>query len=334
MNTAIIASTDVAQRIELARWAWLDAKSKRTGSARTARLEPGPDGVPRWHGEYATTLDHFRQSVQLAGLDLDGDPSALALLAQSWAGQSWAGDDRQIAATTYNQRLAIVSSFYIYARRHQLLTLDNPIDHVERRPVQAYAHARALSAALVRDVLGGIDRSTLRGQRDYTLLSVALATGRRASELAGLRRCDIQQAGDQVTLTWRRCKGGKVMHDDLAPAVGRVLLDYLQQAHAQPLDKLPPDAAVWISTSRQNIGAAISTQAIGDICQRHLGTSKIHTLRHTFAHGMRQAGADVRDIQKQLGHESSAVTDKYLRTLESAHNPHAQALAGLFGIGT
>lgn len=156
-----ITPTDARQRIELARWAWLDTKSKQTGSAHTAQLTHDADGRPVWRGAYAAILDHFRRTVQRAGLDLDGDPSALALLAQSWAGSSWTGGGRVIAAATYNQRLAIVASFYTYARRHQLLIGDNPIDRVERRPVQVYATARALDAPTARGLLSHIDRTTL-----------------------------------------------------------------------------------------------------------------------------------------------------------------------------
>lgn len=327
----VISPTDARERIELARWAWLDAKSKRTGSTRTAQLTYDADGRPVWRGEYVATLDHFRRTVQQAGLDLDGDPAALALLAQAWAGSSWTGTARVIAAATYNQRLAVVASFYTYARRHQLLG-DNPIDLVERRPVQSYATARALESHTARSLLSHIDRTTVQGARDYALLTVGMSTGRRAAELAGLRWRDVQVSGGRVTLHWMRTKGGKQVRDALSTKVSAALLQYLQLAYGAELGSLAPDAPIWRSTSRQNPGAAITTQAIGDICQRHLGTSKIHTLRHTFAHAMLKAGGTVRDVQERLGHADSATTERYLQALLSAENPYADALADLFGI--
>ena len=54
--------------VELAIGAWLDAKSKRSGSVKTARA-------------YQDTLSAFRKLLQAQGLDLDGHTSAVALLA-------------------------------------------------------------------------------------------------------------------------------------------------------------------------------------------------------------------------------------------------------------
>ena len=90
----------------------------------------------------------------------------------------------EVSPATYNQRLAILSSFYGYARRQGLLTGENPIGRVERRPVHLYGDASALAYKEVKNNLAAIDRSQPVGKRDYALLSVALQTGRRLSELA------------------------------------------------------------------------------------------------------------------------------------------------------
>lgn len=159
-----------------------------------------------------------------------------------------------------------------------------------------------------------------------------MSTGRRAAELAGLRWRDVHVSQGRVTLHWARTKGGKQVRDTLSARVSAALLQYLQLAYGAQLGSLAPDAPIWRSTSRQNPGAAITTQAIGDICQRHLGTSKIHTLRHTFAQAMLTAGGTVRDVQERLGHADSATTERYLQALQSADNPYADALADLFGV--
>ena len=94
----------------------------------------------------------------------------------------------------------------------------------------------------------------------------------------------------------------------------------------------PFNAPIWLSFSLRNKGKAISIQAITDICEKHLGTSKVHALRHTFARAMEDSGAKVSDIQARLGHESLATTGRYLATLKRAENEHADNLAKLFGI--
>src|SRR5215218_6224562 len=94
--------------VTLALAAWLDAKAGRSQSAET-------------RVKYRSTLESFRAATRTAGLDLDADPDALGLLAQAWAGAS------APAAATYNQRLAIVSSFYTFAHKRALLRMANPI---------------------------------------------------------------------------------------------------------------------------------------------------------------------------------------------------------------
>jgi integrase len=67
----------------------------------------------------------------------------------------------------------------------------------------------------------------------------------------------------------------------------------------------------------------LGTQAIGDICKKYLGTSKVHTTRHTGTLLRLKAGATVQDIKKQLGHDSLATTDYYVEILLQGPDKHA-----------
>ncbi len=241
--------------------------------------------------------------------------------------------ENKVSPATYNQRLAILSSFYSYARRQGLLTGENPIGRVERRPVHIYGDASALAYKEVKSNLAAIDRTQPVGKRDYALLSVALQTGRRLSELASLRRSNLKFDGATITIHWHRTKGGKAMSDRLPQPLSRALAEWLSSYYGnQQLSSLPQDAPVWVSLSRQNKGAAMGIQTIADICEKRLGTSKVHSLRHTFARGMEDAGAKVSVIQARLGHTSLATTGRYLAALRQAENEHAEALSTLFGI--
>jgi integrase/recombinase XerC len=287
--------------------AWLDAKHQRSHSTKTERA-------------YRDTLTGFRAALLGVGLDLDGPPQTIALAAQGWVGR----DDPKPA--TYNQRLAILSSFYTYAMKRGVLHA-NPADTLDRAKVQAYAGAQGLDHIEVDRRMQAIDRTTLQGKRDYALLSVALVTGRRVKELANLRWGDAEQRGAKVTLTFQRTKGGKVMRDTLPIAVSRALLAYLHAQHGAALGTLASDTPIWISARNR----ALAVNSIALVCEKHLGTSRVHTLRHTFAREMEAAGAKVSDIQARLGHESLATTGRYLAALKQAENAHADALAERFG---
>jgi integrase len=119
------------------------------------------------------------------------------------------------------------------------------------------------------------------------------------------------------------------MSDRLPLKVSTALLDYLHAVYGVDLTGLAPDAPVWISVSPRNRGQAIGIQTIADICDKHLGTGKVHSLRHTFARMMEDAGAKVSDIQSRLGHESLATTGRYLAALRRAENPFADELLDL-----
>lgn len=302
-----------AGSIDLAIAAWIEAKAGRSGSDRTRRA-------------YADTLSSFRQALRAARLELDSAPAAVALAAQGWAGQG------RPSPATYNQRLAILSSFFAFAAQQGLLAGENPIGRVERRRVQRYATARALPLEEVRRRLLAIDRSSAEGQRDYCLLAVGLQTGRRVAELAGLRWGDVEITGAQITLTWARTKGGKVMRDTLPAGLSRSLAEYLRAVYGGGLRGLGRDAAVWVSFSGRNAGAAIGITTVRRLCEEHLGTSKVHSLRHTFARTLEETGAKLSEIQARLGHANAATTGIYVSALRSNENPHAEALAQLLGL--
>ena len=95
----------------------------------------------------------------------------------------------------------------------------------------------------------------------------------------------------------------------------------------------PPDAPLWVSLATNGTRSKrLSTRAIEQICQERLGTGKAHVLWHSFARALEDAGAKVSEIQARLGHESLAMTGRYLAALRADENPHADALAALFGL--
>lgn len=302
--------------------AWLHAKSGRSGSLKT-------------QATYHDTIAQFRNALAPAGLDLDADPRAVALAAQGWAAQRALGSrgSGDVSPSTYNQRLAVLSSFYKYAKKLGLFTSENPIDRVERRSVQAYASAAPIDKLTLRARLKAISRDDQAGQRDYALLAIYVNTGRRLSEVAALRWSDIHQASDRVTLYFRHAKGGKVMSDTLPPGISKALMTWLTTCYGAQLNQLTPEQPIWVSRSTNGTaGAALSIRAVAAICADRLGVSKVHALRHTFAHMMEDAGAKTSEIQARLGHSSMATTGRYLAALRAAENPYADTLAQQLGL--
>lgn len=296
--------------------------------------------------EYGRTLVDFRQEVQHAGLDLDaGDEAALGLLAQAWAARPHS-DGRPVANATHNRRLAIMSSFYTYARRFGLKRqgseerVTNPIDLVKRRRVRTYANARPLDRDDVVARLQAIDRRFIVGKRDFALLLVALNTGRRLNELASMRWGHIQfvNGGKVARVTWPHTKGDKTMFNDLDPEVTSAFTEWMYAAYGTEIGRLDASAPIWLPLAYRRLPPRaayrpMAHDAIRYLYMKRLGTSKVHTSRHTFAKGMVEVGATVLEIQEQLGHERLDTTQGYLKFLTSGTNRHAGKLATYFGIG-
>ena len=297
--------------------AWLDAKKGRSGSTKTEMA-------------YRDTLNDFRNLLRSTGRDLDADASILAPLAQGWA-RICKREGEAVSAATYNQRLAVLSSFYQYAIKHEVLA-DNPIKRVERHTGSDKNAAHYLSPTRVKNGLKKIDRSTLEGKRDYALLSLALATGRRVSELANLRYGHIQKQGETALIIWERCKGGKKMTDTLETKATKVLYDYLYALYGKDLYQAAKESPVWVSFSDRNKGEPISTRTLQRICEKYLGTSKFHATRHTWAVTMHDSGATLVEIGKGLGHSNLKTTSDYLDKQLGNVNKYASTLEDLFGI--
>ncbi len=287
---------------------------------------------------YQETMQSFRDALQAEGLDIDGAPGDIIRIARAWAvaRSEQAKRTGPVSPATYNNRLAIISSFYAYLNAQAKLhdtTYPNPIEAIEKPKVQAYAEAAPLDADAVFDRLLSIDRTTITGKRDYALLAIGLQTGRRASELVGLRMRHVKFSGKKITLHFDHCKGGKKMRDTLDPDTTAVFLDYLHAVYGADLLQVDNDAPVWKSLSRQNKDQPISIHTLIDICEKYLETSKIHALRHTFAVEMIEAGAPITELQHRLGHENITTTSIYTKRLRSADNPYATRLSSRFGIG-
>src|SRR6266508_5688617 len=125
------ASPDRATLRELAVASWLAEKAELSQSGETKRA-------------YDAMMTRFRQTLALAGLDLDAEYRQVALVAQAFAAA------RRVKAATHHRRLAILSSFYTHAIERGLLDPPNPIDTIRRRRVQPYRGARALDTGFVR----------------------------------------------------------------------------------------------------------------------------------------------------------------------------------------
>ena len=302
-------------------------------------------GSDKTNEAYREIVASFR-SFLAPQLDLLSNPIDIARIAPIWAstrlparlkndGTPNKRHQGEISNSTYDQRLAILSSWYTFVQEVYKLDIPNPIKDVARRNVQAYAEVLPIEPDVIETGLESINRNHL-GLRNYALLAVALATGRRASELVGLYGEDVQIMGKgkgaRVLLRFH-CKGGKVEYNKLDEETSIVFLEYLHSHFGKRLLTIAPDAPIWVSYSKQNGGEKIGVQTLSIICREAFGTSKNHALRHTFAEGEVRLGAPITDLAAALGHTDIKITQRYVKGLyKRAENPLGSKLVARFGI--
>ena len=180
---------------------------------------------------------------------------------------------------------------------------------------------------------------TFPGARDGAILEIFYGIGIRISELVGLTPNDLKLEQRNVRVLG---KGRKERILPLGRKTAAVLKSYLEfRAEHIKNKKLDPHPSGLFLNQR---GQAISVRGVRKIISQYIRTNNFsknispHSLRHTFATHMLEAGADLRTIQEMLGHASLSTTQKYTHltidrlteTYDKAH-PRARKKSGTSG---
>jgi site-specific recombinase XerD len=282
---------------------------------------------------YEMAMNYFRQHLQARNLDVFSDLHSVSVVASEYARTSYDRRGRvrdgKLSENTINQRLAILSSFYIFCHKFEPRIL-NPVELCKREKRNTHDAAPHLENTEVETALKSIARDTLKGKRDYALLLLAFTTGRRAAELTALVWGDLRITGKSIKVTWQHCKGNKTMQDILGEGTRDALIEYVTAFYGS--QELASDTPIFVSLSHNHYGQVMTTQAVADVCRKFIGTSKIHTTRHTFAVNSEIAGASLSEIGERLGHSSLKTTSDYMKRLHSAENKHIKKLESLYGL--
>ncbi len=164
--------------------------------------------------------------------------------------------------------------------------------------------------------------------RDRALLETLYSAGLRVSELCGMDWRDIDWNKREVTVTG---KGNKTRVCPLGQYALEALLEY-QHHYENHWEKKPEGPApVFLSMWGRRLNQRTIPRTIRKWC-RAAGIKCInpHAFRHSCASHMLNGGADIRVIQKLLGHASITTTEIYtqvtMRTLKATHsNTHPRA---------
>jgi integrase/recombinase XerC len=148
--------------------------------------------------------------------------------------------------------------------------------------------------------------------RDLAIVELFYSSGLRLSELTGLNLLDLDLLSDQVKV---RGKGGKERLVPLGRRASRALLSYLDTRESVARRPGSDRAAVFLNPRGRRLGQR-SVQRLVHRALDSVGGDglRTHSLRHTFATHLLDAGADLRAVQELLGHASLSTTQIYTHT--------------------
>jgi len=265
----------------------------------------------------ASHRDTFRLLLRFAQKRLKKAPSELTIddLDAPFVGSflEYLEGERGNGARSRNVRLAAIHSFFKYVALEEpscsglaQRILAMPNKRFRRKPVEF------LTRPEIEALLAAPDQSTWGGQRDRTLLLLAIQTGLRVSELVGLRCSDIVLGtGSHVRCTG---KGRKERCTPLRKETVVALRAWLRQRSGDSSEPLFPNAR----------GGPLSRDGVEYLLAKHVASAtkqcpalkkkkvSAHVLRHTTAMEMLEHGVDRSVIALWLGHEKVETTQMYL----------------------
>jgi integrase/recombinase XerD len=263
-------------------------------------------------GSARNTLEAYRRDLDLLAASLHGCPIERASSRDIRAflvGLSAAG----MAPRTAARRLSALRQFYRYLFVEGLRD-DDPTAGIDS-PRQGRALPKVLSEAEVERLLRAARaREGEDGLRLLALLELLYATGLRVSELVGLP-CSAVARDPRVLIV--RGKGGR---ERMVP-LGEPAREALARYRAARGARKGAAESRWLFPSRGRSGHLTRhrvAQLLKELAaEAGLDPAKVspHVLRHAFASHLLDHGADLRTVQKMLGHADISTTQIYTHVL-------------------
>jgi integrase/recombinase XerD len=285
----------------------VDAEAERLLQAYLEHLRTS--GYSRGMASHARAVlprlfDHLRQEG-VRDVRAAREASLVSFLRRMRKWRSRSGD--LVTPWTVFGYLTCVRAFFAFLEKKGLVLANPARELLLARPQRL---PRALSEEDARRLMAAPPYWGAVGPRDRAILEVLYGTGIRVGECVRLDLQDVALQERQLLV-----RNGKGKKDRVVPLVGQALAAlerYLREVrHALVRD--PREQAVFLSA----IGTRLSPVTLQYQVRRYakaLGVrANPHVLRHSCATHLLRHGADVRQIQRLLGHRALETTALYLK---------------------
>jgi site-specific recombinase XerD len=207
------------------------------------------------------------------------------------------------APASLARRLSAVASWYNYLVQEDVVDR-SPLAHVSRPPVSDESTTRCLTREQAKSMT---DCATDLGPRDEAVIKLLLFSGVRESEAILSDIDDLGWEDGHRTLDVIR-KGGKIQRIALSLVAADALERYIGDRTKGPIFVTSTGARMSASQVFRTVRRVARVADVPDPDE-----ISPHSLRHTFATLSLDAGADIRQVQVDMGHADPKTTIRYDR---------------------
>ncbi len=209
-----------------------------------------------------------------------------------------------------NRKLSSLKSFFKYLQKISLIQ-HHPLKKVSgpksNKKLPNFVKEKDMEVILSEDMF----TDAFEDVRDYTMLEVFYHTGMRCSELVGLKDEDVDLAAFLIKVTGKRNKQRLI---PFSQTLKEKLQSYLFCREQALEDQKAESFFVRKNARRLTNGIVYNVVKKRLTVATGLSKRSPHVLRHSFATGMLNNGADLNAVKELLGHESLASTEVYTHT--------------------
>ena len=225
---------------------------------------------------------------------------------------------------TIARKLSAIRSFFRYLVKRGVI-LDNPLDSIltpkQKKTIPVY-----LPVDDIFRLLDSISTDTLYGLRSRAIFETLYSSGIRVSELAGMNVFDVDFTKQVIRVLG---KGNKERIVPVGKKALTAISDYRERLQIESGIRTDENTPLFLNKNN----GRLTTRSMARILEKTAKGCGLlipvspHSIRHSFATHLLDAGADLRVVQELLGHKSLSTTQKYthvsidrlMETYDKAH---------------
>lgn len=217
-----------------------------------------------------------------------------------------------LAPATINRKLASIKSLINYAS--EIGKCYYTLSNVKTKSVTTYRDTSGISIETFKSMLDTVDRSTIKGKRDYAILLLLWGNALRRSEVTS---CQIKHFEPTEQRLWILGKGekGQLQQVTIGDGTLKAIAWWLEARKNEELqisnDELKTDAPLFCAVHRGYWGHQLNTDSIYLLVKKYAKLAGIqkplspHRLRHSaITAALEATNGDVRAVQKLSRHSS------------------------------